>query len=200
MALDYQRNSYKLWEAAKATYMDADTRDVFFPECVLQMSEEALREKLLRYKVALQPNWHVEIWLRLCHTFSETYQGDVRNLFQKNGNSVQRVKAYILAHKRDLPYLSGTKILNCWLYVMSRYTDASLEDRHYITVAPDTHVIQASAKLGLIYPEELGKPGIREKVSFLWEAVFQGTDLCPIDIHTPLWLWSRGGFQVELGD
>ena len=25
MALNYQRNSYKLWEAAKATYLDAET-------------------------------------------------------------------------------------------------------------------------------------------------------------------------------
>lgn len=26
----------------------------------------------------------------------------------------------------------------------------------------------------------------------------QNTD--PIDIHTPLWLWSRNGFTVQIGD
>ncbi len=46
---------------------------------------------------------------------------------------------------------------------------AKLEDRQYISVAPDTHVIQASEKLGLITHDELEKPNIREKVSFLWE-------------------------------
>lgn len=200
MALNYQRNSYKLWEAAKETYLDDETRDVFVPEQVVQMSQEVLRTKLLKYKVALQPNKHVEIWMRLCNTFAGKFKGDVRNLFLDNNNSVKQVKEYILANKKSFPYLSGTKILNYWLYVMTQYTDASLEDRHYITVAPDTHVIQASEKLGLISHDEVEKPAIREKVSLLWEEVFKETARCPIDIHTPLWLWSRGGFKVRVGE
>ena len=83
---------------------------------------------------------------------------------------------------------------------MSEYTDAKLEDRQCITVAPDTHVIQASEKLGLITLDEAEKPNIREKVSSLWEEVFRETERCPIDIHTPLWLWSRGGFKVKVGE
>ena len=81
MALNYQRNSYKLWEAAKAAYLDVETRDIFSPECVVNMEQEELRTKLLRYKVALQPNKHIEIWWRLCNTFMDTFQGDVRKLF-----------------------------------------------------------------------------------------------------------------------
>lgn len=200
MALNYQRNSYKLWEAAKAAYLDDETKDVFLPECVVQMSQEDLREKLLKYKVALQPNKHVEIWFRLCDTFVDNFQGDVRKLFLSNDNSVKKIKEYILANKKGFPYLSGTKILNYWLYVMTQYTDAKLEDRQYITVAPDTHVIQASERLGLITHDELEKPTIREKVSLLWEEVFKETERCPIDIHTPLWLWSRGGFKVKVGE
>lgn len=200
MALNYQRNSYKLWEAAKAAYLDGETTDVFLPECVIQMSQEDLRGKLLKHKVALQPNKHVEIWRRLCNTFVDKFQGDVRKIFLNNGNSVKKVKEYILSNKKDFPFLSGTKILNYWLYVMIQYTDAKLADRQFITVAPDTHVIQASEKLGLITHEELERPAIREKVSLLWEEVFRDTERCPIDIHTPLWLWSRGGFKVNVGE
>lgn len=200
MALNYQRNSYKLWEAAKATYLDAETKDVFFPKCVIQMSQEDLRDKLLKYKVALQPNKQVEIWCRLCNTFVDKFQGDIRNLFLNNDNSVKKIKEYILVNKKSFPYLSGTKILNYWLYVMTQYTDAKLEDRQHITVAPDTHVIQASERLWLITHDELEKPTIREKVSFLWEEIFKGTEMCPIDIHTPLWLWSRGGFKAKVGE
>lgn len=200
MALNYQRNSYKLWEAAKSTYLDTEVGDVFCPEYVIQVSPETLRNKLLKYKVALQPNKHIEIWFRLCNTFVDMFQGDVRNLFLNSDNSVKKVKEYILANKKKFPYLSGTKILNYWLYVMTQYTDVKLEDRQYITVAPDTHVIQASEKLGLITHDELGNPAIREKVALLWEEVFRGTARCPIDIHTPLWLWSRGGFKVKVGE
>ena len=75
MALNYQRNSYKLWEAAKAAYLDTETRDIFSPECVVKMKQEELRTKLLRYKVALQPNKHIEIWARLCNTFMDKFSG-----------------------------------------------------------------------------------------------------------------------------
>lgn len=200
MALNYQRNSYKLWEAAQKTYEDMETRDVFSPEIVVQMSTEDIRNKLQKYKIALQPNKHVEIWFRLCDTFVDKFQGDVRKLFLNNENSVKKIKEYILANKRSFPYLSGTKILNYWLYVMTQFTDIVLVDRENITVAPDTHVLQASEKLGLITRDELNKPTIREKVSLLWEEVFRDTEMCPIDIHTPLWLWSRGGFRVKVGN
>ena len=130
----------------------------------------------------------------------DKFQGDIRKLFWDNDNSVKRIKEYILKNKKGFPYLSGTKILNYWLYVMIQYTDAKLEDRQYITVAPDTHVIQASEKLGLITHDEAEKPNIREKVSSLWEEVFRDTERCPIDIHTPLWLWSKGGFKVKVDE
>ena len=113
---------------------------------------------------------------------------------------MKKIKEYILVNKKSFPYLSGTKILNYWLYVMTQYTDAKLEDRQYITVAPDTHVLQASVRLGLITHDEVEKPNIREEVSSLWEEVFKDTERCPIDIHTPLWLWSRGGFKVKVGE
>jgi len=27
-----------------------------------------------------------------------------------------------------------------------------------------------------------------------WKTLLEGTELDPIDVHTPLWLWSRSGF------
>lgn len=200
MALNYQRNSYKLWEAAKLTYEDSSVSDVFNPKAVLGMSEDLLREKLTKYKVALQPNKHTQIWRTLCKTFDELFSDDVRELFKYNEYSIKRIKEYILKNKKMFPYLSGPKILNYWLYVMLQYTDANFADREDITVAPDTHVIQASVKLGLLSQEEADKSDAREHVSELWQAVFENTEHCPIDIHTPLWLWSRNGFTVQIGD
>ncbi|HEX4713330.1 MAG TPA: hypothetical protein VH164_00215 [Ktedonobacteraceae bacterium] len=39
---------------------------------------------------------------------------------------------------------------SAWLYVMLQYTSAPLKERHLLSVAPDTHVIQASVALGLV--------------------------------------------------
>jgi len=198
MALNYQRNSYKLWEAAQRTYVDQETADVFAPYSVIDMPIELLREKLLKHKVALQPNKHPQIWQQLCRTFVQHFDGNVKQFFADNYHSVAEIKAYMNSNKKLFPYLSGMKIANYWLYVMGQYTDAQFTDKQNITVAPDTHVIQASVQLGLIQQEDIQNPNIRAIVSELWQAVFEGTDLHPIDIHTPLWLWSRGGFAVDV--
>lgn len=65
MALNYQRNSYTLWECANRTYKDGDTADVFDTKAVVAMDGEQLKEKLLKYKVALQPNKQPIIWRKI---------------------------------------------------------------------------------------------------------------------------------------
>ena len=44
MALNYQRDSYKLWEAALKTYNDSETKKVFDVKIVASMNEYKLRE------------------------------------------------------------------------------------------------------------------------------------------------------------
>ena len=198
MALNYQRNSYTLWECANKTFKDADTADVFDTKAVVTMDEQILREKLVKYKVALQPNKQPIIWRTLCEAVQNEFQGDIRLLFSENDYSVKRIKEYIAKNKKKFPYLGGNKICNYWLYVMEQYTDVKFVDRESITVAPDTHVIQASEKLGVISTEEVAQGNVREIVANRWQEILKGTDLVPIDVHTPMWLWSRGKFGVEI--
>jgi len=195
MALNYQRNSYKLWAGANQSYADPQTADAFIPAKVIQMSDDELRAKLLKHKIALQPNKHIEIWKTISAAIQLDFGGDIRNLFVSNNYDVKRIKDYILAHKKDFPYLGGAKILNYWLYVIEQYTDAKFKHREWITVAPDTHVIQASERLGLITNAEAQNPNIRDTLALRWATLLAGTDLSPIDVHTPLWLWSRQGFK-----
>ena len=198
MALNYQRNSYTLWECANKTYHDVETSDVYDINAVVNMDELQLREKLLKYKVALQPNKQSIIWRTLCETIENDFAGDIRKLFCDNDYSVQKIKLYIAKNKKKFPYLGGNKICNYWLYVMEQYTDVKFIDRENITVAPDTHVIQASERLVVISSEETGQSGIQEIVASRWQEILKGTDLVPIDVHTPMWLWSRGKFEVEI--
>ena len=198
MALNYQRNSYKLWESALLTWNDAETKDVFCPEKVLQMGDKQLSQKLTKYKVALQPNKQPEIWKRLCETFAQNFDGSVKMLFKKFYFDVKLIKQYILENKKLFPYLSGTKILNYWLYVMTQQSGLDFQNRREISIAPDTHVLQASQKLGVISEDELKKSNLREIVSERWDKILQGSEFEPIDIHTPFWLWSRNGFVVEV--
>lgn len=194
MALNYQRNAYKLWESAYESAIDSETQEIYVPKKVLLMNEAVLRGKLTKHKVALQMNKQPVIWRTLCDTFETSFDGDIRQFFAHNNNSVLQVKAYMLGNKKSFPYLSGNKIMNYWLHVMTQYTDLILIDREHISVAPDTNVIQASLKLGVISEEEFKSNNVQLITANRWEKLLVGTEYVPIDIHTPLWLWTRSKF------
>ncbi|MBD5543551.1 MAG: hypothetical protein HDR01_04710 [Lachnospiraceae bacterium] len=198
MSLNYQRNSYVLWECANRMYADKNAKIVFNCREVCAMPEEFLRQYLVRYKVALQPNKQPLIWKRLCETIENKLDGDIRNLFSMNEFSVKKIKEYIQSNKKAFPYLGGNKIVNYWLYVLEQYTDIEFIDRENITVAPDTHVIQASQRLGVISHEESKLSNVQIILAARWKELLEGTDLKPIDVHTPMWLWSRGKFKVDI--
>lgn len=196
MALNYQRNSYTLWKSALETYRDEDTRFVFEPLTCLEKSFEEVQAALVKYKVALQKQKQTEIWLALCRTFMKYFDGDIRKLFEDMDFDVERIRNFIqVQHKKQFPYLSGTKICNYWLYVIYQYTDCQYRNIDMLTVAPDTHVCKATHRLGLITDEEFACGAVQNIVIERWQDLFAGTAYNPIDVHTPLWLWSRNGFR-----
>ena len=195
MALNYQRNSYTLWESANKTYNDPETRFVFNPQEVIKKDFSDVQAALVKYRVALQKQKQTEIWIKLCHTFVELYDGDIRKLFIELDNDVNKIRDFIQKkNKTKFPYLSGIKLCNYWLFVIYEYTDKKYKNIEDLTVAPDTHVVRGTYKLGLISDEELNRSDVQELVIKRWNEVLKGSKYKPIDIHTPLWLWSRNGF------
>ncbi len=196
MALNYQRNSYTLWEAALKTYNDPETKFVFNPKECLEHEFIEVQRALTKYKVALQKDKQTQIWLNLCQTFVDFYDGDIRKLFINLDDDVNKIRDFIQKENRKkFPYLAGTKICNYWLYVIYQYTDKRYKNIEDLTVAPDTHVCKATYKLGLITEEEFNSSNVQLITIERWQELFKGTKYCPIDIHTPLWLWSRNGFK-----
>ena len=196
MALNYQRNSYTLWESTLKTYNDEETRFVFNPKVCLEKSFEEVQYALTKYRVALQKQKQTEIWLALCNTFVEMFDGDIRKLFDELDNDVNKIRDFIQKeNKKKFPYLSGTKICNYWMYVIYQYTDRRYKNIECLTVAPDTHVCKATHRLGLITNDEFNSSNVQQIVIDRWQELFKGTKYKPIDIHTQLWLWSRNGFK-----
>lgn len=68
MALNYQRNSYALREAATKTYNDTETKRVFDIKKSATASREQLLQALTKYKLALQPNKHIATWSTIAKT------------------------------------------------------------------------------------------------------------------------------------
>lgn len=123
------------------------------------------------------------------------FGGDIRKIFEINDYDVEKIRDFIQKeNKSKFPYLSGNKICNYWLYVLYQYTDIKFKNIDKLTVAPDTHVVKASHKLGIINDEELNSSNVQLIVIERWSKLLNGTKYHPIDIHTPMWLWSRNGF------
>ena len=68
MSLNYRRNSNQLWAATRKSYADSSTRDVFSVRASAELSFEAHAEKLLRYKMAMQPSRHTQNWHAIAQT------------------------------------------------------------------------------------------------------------------------------------
>lgn len=194
MALNYQRNSYSLWKSITEAFVDPKTNWVFDLSAASTAPIEDLREALVAHKIALQPNKHPLIWHKIAASLLQG--GGAEQLIRRNESSITGLKEYVQkTNKPDFPYLSGPKIFNYWLYVMESYCGIKWIDREEITIAPDTHILQASVRLGIV-PESVldGSTKSRDLVAQTWKDLLHGTGLVPIDVHTPLWLWSRGGF------
>jgi hypothetical protein len=150
MALNYQRSSYALWTACTAAFEDPETGWVFDPARAAEAGVADLRAALLKHRVALQPSRHPDIWRRNAEGLMHHAGGSVRTLLEDRAWDMGAVKALLAAEKMSFPYLSGPKISNYWLYVLCSYMSWPLANRQALTVAPDTHVVAASRRLGLV--------------------------------------------------
>ena len=197
MSLNYQRDSYKLWESALKTFQDPETRLVFDLKCSATIGEERLRQYLTKYKVALQPNKHIATWQKISKTIIENW-GSITGLLESAQYDFLKLRGIIQKQfKKGFPYLSGPKIFNYWSFILQEYGKIKLKNSDYIEIAPDTHITKCSVILGIISKEE-SESFSKERISERWRELLKGTGINPIDMHPPLWFWSRNGFQFKL--
>lgn len=197
MSLNYQRNSYKLWQSALKTLEDEDAKNVFDVNQASKMRGEELREKLTKYKLALQPNKHIQTWQSISKTISENW-GSIHSLLKSSDFDFLKLKETVTQkHKKGFPYISGPKIFNYWSFILQVYGKVGLANNQFIDIAPDTHIIKCSIKLGVLSNEEAEKFS-REQISERWRNVLDETNINPIQMHPPLWFWSKNNFLFDL--
>jgi hypothetical protein len=197
MALNYQRNSYTLRESVLKTYNNTETRDVFDITICGQISEEDLRTKLLKYKVALQPNKHIQTRHKIVKTITTNRWGLLQLLEAVDYDFLQLQKIIQKDYKSGFPYLSWPKIFHYRAMVIQSYGWIELKNKQYIDIAPDTHITQCSVRLWVITAEESISLS-KEAISDRWRILLDGSGIVPSDMHAPLRFRSRNGFQFEL--
>lgn len=197
MALNYQRDSYKLWQAALRTFNDPETKIVFDYKQIPALDFDTLQSHLLKYKLALQPNKHPNTWQTIATTINNNWGGFEQLIDAIDSDFLKLRKIVRQDFKKGFPYLSGPKIFNYWSFILGKFGGAELKNCEFIEIAPDTHITKCSVILGVITKEESENMS-RDQISDRWRKVLSGSAISPIDMHPPLWFWSRNGFQFKL--
>jgi hypothetical protein len=191
VCINFQRSSPAMWTAALKTYEDEATRYLFFPELLAKTAEEKIRVDLVRHGLALQPNKHVLIWTTIARTLHDFYEDDPRKIIaEANRDAGELIKLLQVTHRKRFPYLSGPKLSNYWPFILSLYTDVQFNHPEEISIIPDTHVLQSSARLGLV---PVGSSPLQ--VEAAWKELLKGSGINPSRVHPVLWNWSRNKFQ-----
>ena len=188
--LNFQRSSPAMWQAALKTWEDPETQYLFFPEETVKRTFEEIQRDLVKHKLALQKNKHTEIWRKISHTLAEHFEGNPQKVMERGEYDAQKILDLIQNDMRkSFPYISGPKMANYWLYILSQFTDVKLTNMQTVSIIPDTHVIQCSAKLGLTAEDATSL-----EVAAVWKDLLQDSPLTPVDMHPVLWNWSRNNF------
>lgn len=194
VTINFQRNSPAMWKSALATYQDPETNYLFFPERLVEKAREEVQRDLTKHKLALQRNKHTDIWIKISETLHNHYQSDPRYLLQSKVNDVVEVlKLLRIEKKKDFPYLSGIKLANYWLFILSKFTDVKLSNMSQLSIIPDTHITKTTTKLGLV-----NEPTTSIEVDAVWKEFLLNSALSPVDLHSVFWHWSRAGFIPEV--
>ncbi len=197
MSLNYQRDSYKLWDSALNAFKDYECKIIFDVKESALMDSGKLRHFLLKHKVALQPNKHISTWQTISKTVFNNWSS-FQGLLKSADNDYLKLKQIIQKeYKQGFPYLSGPKIFNYWCFILKSYGNVDLKNSEFIEIAPDTHVTKCSVLLGVIAKEEAEKLS-KEQISERWRILLKGSGINPIDMHPPLWFWSRNDFKFKL--
>jgi len=197
MSLNYQRNSFGLRNSVLISYNDIVTRDVFDIWISANLTDEDLRVKLLKHKIALQPNKHINTRSRISKTIYEN-RWSIWWLLEACEYDFLKLQELVQKkHKKWFPYLSGPKIFHYWCFILWEYCDILLKNTSYIQIAPDTHVMQSSVKLWVLSQEEIDTFS-RDAISQRWREVLADTGTDPIHMHSPLRFWSRSGFEYDI--
>jgi len=208
VSIDYQRDAHVLWDCARRTYADPETRYLFEPESIANQSLDTMIRDLQRYKLSKKPRKDAWIWRTVALSFNKKWKNDPR-LFLADCNW----DAVIILHRLkndthftgktmawDFPYLRGPKIGSLWVKMLR--DNARIEDIVNLEKVPipvDVHVARATLALGVVKGRYQGSLNVvYDAIRGAWKQGVLGVStgkypMIPLDVDEPLWHLSKFG-------
>ncbi len=195
VSIDYMRDADKLWEAARKTYEDPDTRWIFDPKEVVSRGKEELKEAMTKYGLAKKPDKDSKkIWYPIAKSFTR-YDGDPTNLIEHCDRDAHKLYKKMKGPLRGMfPYLKGDKILPLWIRMLKDQVGIELENMNKISIPVDIHIARSTFTSGALKGRYEGDiSGVKERIHEVWKDACEGTDFYPLEFDEALWKLSKHG-------
>ncbi|OPX68324.1 MAG: hypothetical protein A4E38_01844 [Methanoregulaceae archaeon PtaB.Bin108] len=208
VSIDYQRDAHALWDSARRTYEDPETRYLFDPAALQNVPFDRMMQDLQRHKLSKKIHHDTFIWRTVALTLLKKWGGDPRNFLAAcDWNAVT-----ILEHLRDdqhfdgkrltwdFPFLRGPKIGPLWVRMLR--DNGKVEDISNLENVPipvDVHVAKATLALGIVKGTYHGS--LEGVYAFVRDAWKQGVcdvstgkrPMIALDVDEALWHLSKFG-------
>ncbi|WP_207231392.1 hypothetical protein [Methanofollis fontis] len=208
VSIDYQRDAYALWESARHTHEDPETRYLFEPRALHETPQAQVFADLKKHGLSKKHSADTNIWRTVGISFFKKWGGDPRNFLADCGYDGPTVLRRLKEDRHpfngreapDFPFLRGDKIGPLWLRMLR--DNAGLDTLTHLERVPipvDIHVARASLCLGVVRGTYEGRlEDIFEAIRQAWAESVRGYEagdrpMVALDIDEPLWHLSRAG-------
>lgn len=200
VSIDYQRNADALWESARKTYIDNQTRYLFDPNVVHNMPIKQIIDDMQKHSLSRKPTKDAKTWQTLACTFHNEWNNDPKKILASCGWNAPQVLCMLKTHKKSFPYLSGDKIGPLWIRMMrDNIGERRLKALNTIPIPVDIHIARSSLALGIVNGNYSGQLSVvYEEIRKAWFESVNGLklakrDMIALDIDEPLWHLSKKG-------
>jgi hypothetical protein len=208
VAIDYQRDAARLWDASRQAYADSRTRYLFSPVTIFETPVRQVVADLQAHGVSKKPLKDADIWRTVALTFLKKWDVDPRNFLADCGWDARVILDRLRTDRHqyngravsDYPYLRGNKIGPLWLRMLrDNVGESRLVGLDRVPIPVDVHVARATFALGVVRGQYSGPlEQAYEAVRKAWFAAVKGLavhgrPMIALDVDEPLWHLSRSG-------
>jgi hypothetical protein len=195
VALDYLRDSHRLYDAGRATFDDESTRWLYTPEVVECAKFKDVAAALKKHGLAQRESKDTEIWVQVAQKIVDHFKGSVHELLALGDHNAPTVLS--LARNAGLPSLSGPKVGSLWMRMLND-SCIPLTGLEQIPIPVDRHVMNVSLALGAVTVKGLDKellelPDVTPPVQEVWFRAAELGGFKALDLDAATWWLGKLG-------
>ncbi len=208
VSIDYQRNADALWESARRTYEDPDTRYLFDPSLIRHVSFGKMIDDMQRYGLSKKIRNDAFIWRTVALSFLKKWDGDPRNFLASCNWDAPTILRRLREDQHfdgrritwDFPFLRGPKIGPLWVRMLrDNGKVGDIKNLEEVPIPVDVHVARATLALGIVKGSYQGSPeGAYAIIREAWKQGVRGIQtgerpMIALDVDESLWHLSKYG-------